>query len=162
MPRCRVILMPILLTLFGATVSAQQAAEPQGKFVVVNGHRLWYRIAGQGSPLLLIPGGPGSSHNYFYPQMERLADSFQVIYFDAFGRGQSDRAKNPSEYSFNQRHRRCGRSKKGPWSRPDRRVRSFLWRTRGTGLCPSVSSVTKQAHISQHLSQRRNVAKGCQ
>jgi proline iminopeptidase len=102
MPRCRVILMPILLTLFGATVSAQQAAEPQGKFVVVNGHRLWYRIAGQGRPLLLIPGGPGSSHNYFYPQMERLADFFQVIYFDAFGRGQSDRAKKTSEYSFNQ------------------------------------------------------------
>jgi proline iminopeptidase len=101
MPRGRVLLMPMLLTLFGAALSAQQAAEPQGEFVVVNGHRLWYRIAGQGSPLLLIPGGPGSSHSYFYPSMERLADSFQVIYFDAFGRGQSDRAKNPSEYSLN-------------------------------------------------------------
>ena len=100
MLRDRILLMPMLLTLFGATVSAQPAAEPQGQFIVVNGHRLWCRIAGQGSPLLLIPGGPGSSHSYFYPSMERLANSFQVIYFDAFGRGQSDRAKNPREYSL--------------------------------------------------------------
>jgi proline iminopeptidase len=97
----RMLLMVMLLTLFGTTVSAQQAAEPQGKFVVVNGHRLWYRIAGQGSPLLIIPGGPGDSHTYLYPGLERLADSFEVIYFDAFGRGQSDRSQNPSEYSFN-------------------------------------------------------------
>jgi proline iminopeptidase len=93
----RVLLIPMLVTLLGGTVSAQQAVEPQGKFVVVNDHRLWYRIAGQGSPLLLIPGGPGCSHSYFYPSMDRLANSFQVIYFDAFGRGQSDRAKNPRE-----------------------------------------------------------------
>ncbi len=95
-----VLLGALLLTLFGTPVSAQQAAEPQGKFVVVNGHRLWYRIAGQGSPILLIPGGPGSSHTYFYPGLERLADSLQLIFFDAFGRGQSDRAKNPGEYSL--------------------------------------------------------------
>ena len=97
----RILLIPMLLTLLGGTVSAQQAVEPEGKFVVVNDHRLWYRIAGQGSPLLLIPGGPGCSHSYLYPSMERLANSFQIIYFDAFGRGQSDRAKNPSEYSLN-------------------------------------------------------------
>jgi proline iminopeptidase len=91
----------MLLALFGAEAASKQAAEPPGQFVVVNGHRLWYRMAGKGSPLLLIPGGPGSSHNYFYPTLERLAKSFQVIYFDAFGRGQSDRAKHPSEYSLN-------------------------------------------------------------
>jgi len=92
--------VPIVLALFGANASAQPSAEPQGRFVVVNGHRLWYRTAGEGSPLLLIPGGPGSSHAYFYPGMERLADSFQVIYFDPFGRGKSDRAKHPGEYSL--------------------------------------------------------------
>jgi proline iminopeptidase len=97
---CRILLIPIVLTLFGSAASAQQSAEPEGKFAVVNGHRLWYRIAGQGSPLLLIPGGPGSSHTYYYPSMERLTNSFQVIYFDAFGRGQSERAKNPGEYSL--------------------------------------------------------------
>lgn len=95
------VVPPIMaLMLFGATVSAQQAAEPQGTSIEVNGHRLWYRIAGKGNPLVLIPGGPGSSHTYFYPHFERLADSFQIIFFDAYGRGQSDRAKNPGEYSL--------------------------------------------------------------
>lgn len=96
----RVLPLVMALTLFGVTGSAQQTAEPQGEFVEVNGHRLWYRIAGRGSPLLLIPGGPGSSHTYFYPSLERLADSFQLIFFDAYGRGQSERAKNPGEYSL--------------------------------------------------------------
>jgi len=100
MHKVLIILTPILLGLLFAIVSAQQAVEPQGKLVVVNGSRLWYRIAGHGTPLLLIPGGPGSSHNYFYPGLERLADSFQLIYFDAFGRGQSDRAKSSGEYSL--------------------------------------------------------------
>ena len=40
------------------------------------------------------------SHRYLYPGLGRLADSSQVIYFDAFGRGQSERAKTPIEYSF--------------------------------------------------------------
>ena len=74
--------------------------EPAGQFVMVNGHRLWYRSVGQGTPLLLIPGGPGISHTYFYPSFERFADKFRVIYFDAFGRGKSDRARTPAEYSF--------------------------------------------------------------
>lgn len=80
--------------------SVQQVPEPPGKFAVINGSRLWYRIAGQGTPLLLIPGGPGSSHAYFYPRFERFANSCRVIFFDAFGRGRSDRAKNPREYSL--------------------------------------------------------------
>jgi proline iminopeptidase len=75
-------------------------AEPQGATVVVNSHRLWYRKAGHGPALLLIPGGPGSSHDYLYPAFARLEDVVQVIYFDAFGRGQSDRARDPVEYSL--------------------------------------------------------------
>jgi proline iminopeptidase len=74
--------------------------EPTGQYVIVGGHRLWYRIAGKGEPLLLIPGGPGLPHNYLWPSFEQFSDSFQVIYFDAFGRGFSDHAQNPRDYSF--------------------------------------------------------------
>ena len=76
------------------------AREPDGRFVSVNGHRLWYRAEGSGAPLLVIPGGPGMSHRYLYPALSRVADAAQVIYFDAFGRGQSERANTPDEYSF--------------------------------------------------------------
>ena len=75
-------------------------AEPEGRFATVNGHRLWYRVSGQGPPVVLIPGGPGLSHTLFYPAFERLTDVARVVYFDPFGRGQSDRASTPSQYSF--------------------------------------------------------------
>jgi len=99
-PCGRAMVLTLLLALFGAPVTAQQPPEPQGSFVTVNGHQLWYRIVGKGQPLLVIPGGPGTSHTYLYPGLERLADAFQVIFFDAYGRGKSARAKTPSEYSF--------------------------------------------------------------
>jgi proline iminopeptidase len=40
------------------------------------------------------------SHRYLYTALERLQDAVELIYFDAFGRGRSDRAKTANEYSF--------------------------------------------------------------
>lgn len=79
---------------------AKQTREPEGQYVRVNGKRLWYRIEGQGPPLLLIPGGPGMSHTYLWPHFSVFAKDFKVIYFDAYGRGKSEGASNPSEYTF--------------------------------------------------------------
>jgi len=73
---------------------------PPGNFVVVNGAKLWYESEGKGEPLLLIAGGPGSSHRYFHPFFTNLANSYRVIYFDSFGRGKSDRAKSLKDYTF--------------------------------------------------------------
>jgi proline iminopeptidase len=75
-------------------------SEPDGSYVTVNGKRLWYRSEGKGSPLILIPGGPGASHTYLWPQFSSLTKEFRVIYFDPYGRGQSDWADDPSEYTF--------------------------------------------------------------
>ena len=93
-------LLLIVAAAMTALAQPKQRSEPAGAFVTVNGHRFWYRAAGRGTPILLIPGGPGMSHSYLYPAFDRLADRFQVIYFDPFGRGQSERARTPAEYSF--------------------------------------------------------------
>ncbi|HNR66615.1 MAG TPA: alpha/beta fold hydrolase [bacterium] len=69
-------------------------------FVLVNGANLWYEIEGRGEPLLLIAGGPGSAHDVFSPHFSALADANRIIYFDAYGRGKSDRAKSPRGYAF--------------------------------------------------------------
>ena len=37
---------------------------PEGKFMTINGAKLWVETAGKGDPLFLIAGGPGNSHNY--------------------------------------------------------------------------------------------------
>jgi proline iminopeptidase len=73
---------------------------PAGEFVTVNGARLWVESVGTGEPILLISGGPGTSHNVFHPWFSDLAHTHRVIYFDALGRGKSDRATNSAEYTF--------------------------------------------------------------
>jgi len=71
-----------------------------GQYYTVNGAKLWVVTVGKGEPLILISGGPGGAH----PGLRRfdsLAKSnIQLIYFDAFGRGKSDTAKDVKEYTL--------------------------------------------------------------
>jgi proline iminopeptidase len=71
-----------------------------GKYVKVNGANLWVVTVGQGDPIILISGGPGAAHVYMR-DFDPLADNHhQLIFFDEFGRGKSDTAKNLSEYTI--------------------------------------------------------------
>lgn len=71
-----------------------------GKYVKVNGANLWVVTVGEGDPIIIIPGGPGGAH-LGYREFDPLADNHhQIVYFDAFGRGKSDTAKNVSEYTL--------------------------------------------------------------
>ena len=54
---------------------------------------------GKGDPLIIIPGGPGGNH-LGYRVFDSLAKDNQIIYFDAFGRGKSDTAKDVKEYTL--------------------------------------------------------------
>ncbi|HSR17993.1 MAG TPA: alpha/beta fold hydrolase, partial [Ignavibacteriaceae bacterium] len=98
----KIILIVIFLSA-GAQISAQNSGikHPEGNYVLINGSKIWYETEGTGEPVLLIPGGPGNSHTYFHPWFSDLAENYKVIYFDAFGRGKSDRAKDSTEYTFN-------------------------------------------------------------
>jgi proline iminopeptidase len=49
---------------------------------------------------VLMPGVPGDSHSIYHPFFSRLADRNRVIYFDAFGVGNSGRARSSEEYTF--------------------------------------------------------------
>ncbi len=88
------------VTAAQSSASNVAAVHPKGEYVTINGARLWYESEGSGEPLVLISGGPGISHDYFHPYFSSLRDSFRVIYFDAFGRGKSDRAKDRRDYSL--------------------------------------------------------------
>jgi proline iminopeptidase len=97
----RIIFSIICLLFLSYSVYGQtKSIHPPGKLVEVNGAKLWVETEGSGEPLLLIPGGPGDAH-YFHPGFSVLANSFEVICFDAYGRGKSDRADNPKGYTFN-------------------------------------------------------------
>src|SRR5450432_2292488 len=70
-----------------------------GKYITVNGAKLYVVIAGKGEPLVIIPGGPGGNH-LPYRAFDSLAKNFTIVYFDGFGRGKSDTAKDVKEYSL--------------------------------------------------------------
>jgi proline iminopeptidase len=71
-----------------------------GKYVTVNGAKLWVVTVGDGDPIIFIAGGPGGAH-LGLRSFDPLANHHhQLIYFDAFGRGKSDTAKNVSEYTL--------------------------------------------------------------
>lgn len=56
---------------------------------------MWYRDVGggDGTPLLCLHGGPGSTHHNLEP-LEVLADRRRVIFYDQLGCGSSDRPDN--------------------------------------------------------------------
>jgi proline iminopeptidase len=72
-----------------------------GKYVTVNGAKLWVVTVGHGTPLILIAGGPGGCH-VGLRDFDSLAlhANIQLIYFDGFGRGKSDTAANVKEYTL--------------------------------------------------------------
>jgi proline iminopeptidase len=97
----------VLIIFFVNTIlfiSAQHKKYPDswtdGQYYTVNGAKLWVVTVGKGEPLIIIPGGPGSAH-LSYRRFDSLAKSnIQLIYFDAFGRGKSDTAKDVKQYTL--------------------------------------------------------------
>jgi len=59
--------------------------------------KLYYEREGKNGnvPLVLIPGGPGETHQGFHPAFSKAADFAQVIYYDPRGVGKS--TKEPGE-----------------------------------------------------------------
>lgn len=57
------------------------------------GHKTYYRIVGEQSgnkkPLIVMHGGPGSTHNYFEVLDEMAVDGRQIIMYDQLGCGKS-------------------------------------------------------------------------
>jgi proline iminopeptidase len=95
------IIIIFCLILFQCATQAQKLPDSytDGKYVTVNGAKLWVVLVGKGDPIIIIPGGPGGAH-LGYRSFDSLAKDNEIIYFDAFGRGKSDTAKDLKEYSL--------------------------------------------------------------
>lgn len=50
---------------------------------------LFCQASGEGSPVVVVHGGPGLSQDYLLPQMEKLSDHHKVIFYDQRGCGRS-------------------------------------------------------------------------
>src|SRR5215204_2037258 len=71
-----------------ANLQPDQPAAREG-YVPLGNAQLYYREIGQGQPLIILHGGPDFDHNYLLPDMDRLSDSFSLIYYHQRGRGKS-------------------------------------------------------------------------
>ncbi|KIA88258.1 alpha/beta fold hydrolase [Kaistella jeonii] len=88
--------------MFGLNFSFAQtypSSYTDGKYVQVNGAKLYVLEVGKGDPMIIIPGGPGGNH-IGYRAFDALAKDNKIIYYDAFGRGKSDTAKVVKEYTL--------------------------------------------------------------
>lgn len=58
------------------------------------------REIGQGQPIIVLHGGPDFDHSYLLPEMDQLADTFRLIYYDQRGRGRSAQDVRPEDVSM--------------------------------------------------------------
>jgi proline iminopeptidase len=68
---------------------ANPLSVPRAGYVPVDNAALFYREIGQGQPIIILHGGPDFDHRYLLPDMDRLSDSYRLIYYDQRGRGKS-------------------------------------------------------------------------
>ena len=61
---------------------------------------LFCRDVGAGHPIVVVHGGPDFDHFYFLPELDRLADSFRLLYYDQRGRGRSAEGVRPEDVTL--------------------------------------------------------------
>jgi proline iminopeptidase len=72
----------------------------RGAYVQVKGFKLFYRVFGEGSNVLLcLHGGPGSTHNYLVPLGKLGDDKIKVVMYDQLGCGNSEKPKDISIFT---------------------------------------------------------------
>lgn len=71
----------------------------QEGFVDANGVLIYYMTVGHGSPLMIVHGGPGASHDYFLPYLLPLARHNKLIFIDERGSGKSEKLEDVSKYT---------------------------------------------------------------
>ena len=71
-----------------------------GRFELIGDVNLWVEEIGEGVPLVLVSGGPGTSHHYFHPHFFRASKFSRVIYYDLRGTGLSESTSGKAGYSI--------------------------------------------------------------
>jgi proline iminopeptidase len=71
-----------------------EAGAAREGMVAVRGVELFVRRVGQGSPAVVLHGGPGAHHDYLLPGFDALADGRELIYYDQRGGGRSPVARD--------------------------------------------------------------------
>lgn len=98
MKRLTLAALALSITL---TLSAHTVLSSSFYFLTSDSTKLYVRVAGSGSPLLFVHGGPGSDSYYFEatPGNALLQQQHTMVYYDQRGSGRSSAAPN-GDYSL--------------------------------------------------------------
>jgi proline iminopeptidase len=103
---CLVFASVFLFLLFGGASSAQSrraavsAVYPiEEGYVDAHGVLIYYTTMGRGTPLVIVHGGPGESHDYFLPYLLPLARTNKLIFIDERGSGRSEKLEDVKQYT---------------------------------------------------------------
>jgi proline iminopeptidase len=100
MKSLRMVLALVFAAALVAPASAQSAIYPQQEgYIDAHGVLIYYTTLGTGSPLVILHGGPGASHDYFLPWLLPLARTHRLIFIDERGSGRSERLQDTSRYT---------------------------------------------------------------
>lgn len=83
-------------------MSSLEEKNTQEGFINVTGGKIWYQIVGvskKKTPLLVLHGGPGATHDYLEP-LAALSSNRPIIFYDQLGGGKSDRPEDKSLFNI--------------------------------------------------------------
>lgn len=95
----KIFLFSFVLLVTNLFAQTYPDSEKDGKYYTINGAKMWVVSFGKGDPIFFIAGGPGGTH-YGLRTFDALSTTNTLVYFDGFGRGKSDSAKDVTEYSL--------------------------------------------------------------
>src|SRR5688572_26385915 len=81
-------------------LQADRGLNPSESRIPVGATSLYSRAIGQGPSVIVLHGGPDFDHGYLLPGLDRLADTFRLIYYDQRGRGRSAEHVQPEEVTL--------------------------------------------------------------
>src|SRR5215470_12385318 len=96
----------LVCTLFAQTADpkavnhSQRSSAQREVRIPVGGVELYARETGQGTPVIVLHGGPDFDHSYLLPELDSFADSFHLIYYDQRGRGRSAAGVKPEDVTL--------------------------------------------------------------
>jgi proline iminopeptidase len=75
-----IVFVIVIFFLPGGCQMSRQEHAKEGT-ISLNGVELYYKIMGEGEPIVVLHGGPGLDHNHMLPLAE-LANNYKVVFYD--------------------------------------------------------------------------------
>ena len=93
---CATLLLPASIT----AAESKHNAMPHENRIPVGNAQLYSREIGHGTAIIVLHGGPDFDHSYLLPELDRLSDSYRLIYYDQRGRGRSADGVKPEDVTL--------------------------------------------------------------